>query len=490
MVRKTWILCGVLALCGLGCEGLFVELPDRPKSGFAQGDMDTGGNPGEPCGPCERFVTGDGGMCDYGELEGLEATDACSVLGFVDTDAQPGGIGSEQQPWNRWPAPLPEGVRVVLVAGTAPLLGLASLARPLQVRGGYTRGAEGFVSRPSSRTTLEVACQEPVCVGVRIEAPVTLSGFEVRTLPGASHSHTGVLIRGAKGVRLENMVVLPAPGLDGEAARAPGPTAMALGGGDAPGGAAGQGGLSACAGPQGGNGGRGGLAGGGNRPAERGDSVGDVRGGTVGMPGGVGKTGGRGEDAPLLAQPTMLDGQGRWPLPTGALGKPGEPGGPGAGGGGGEPGANGEGGGGGGGGGAGCPGAGGGAGGSGGASLGVVVLNASVIARDVEVRSQDGGDGAPGAQGAQGSAGGAGGAGGMPQGTGSVGGAGGAGGSGGAGGRGADGLGGPSVGVWCQGNVAFEIQGTSRFNHGTPGKDGDGQGEATGLATEGCGVTM
>ena len=487
----TRLMVCLLCMLAWGCEGYFSDYPDAPDPGFATGDMGALPKQGDPCGPCARFIRRAGGACDYGEIEGLEEVDICGVIGFVDTDAQPGGTGSEQAPWSRWPDILPTDVRVVLVAGDTPLLSSLMLERPLHVRGGYVREAGTFVLAPSARTKLEVSCDTPVCVGVRIKAPVVFSGFDVTTLPGTSPSHIGVLVLGAQGVRLENLAIAAAPGLNGEAAKVSGGTAMPTEGEDASGDAAGKGGTSACAGPKGGDGGRGGLAGGGNRPAERGDSVGDARGGLKGLPGGEGGVGQKGDDASPLVRPTMLDAQGTWPRLAGAPGKPGLPGAPGAGGGGGDPGTSGEGGGGGGGGGAGCPGAGGGGGGSGGASFGLVLLNARATAKDIEARSQNGGDGLAGVQGAKGSEGGGGGSGGEPQGTGSRGGDGGVGGAGGQGGRGADGLGGPSVGVWCQGTTTFEIQGTSSFNHGMPGKDGDGQQRgAKGLATEGCGVTM
>ena len=485
MVKRTWIMCALASWALAGCEGLFVEFPDKPKPGFAGEEA-----VGSKCGPCGRFVVEEGGACQVEGLEGLSEQDACKALAFVDTDAAPGGTGSEAAPWNRWPALLPENIRVVLVAGEAPLAGPLRLDRPLQIRGGYARGPEGFAPAPATRTKLQASCQDSTCVGVRIEAPATLSNFEIQTLPGESHSHTGVLVFGTKDVRLENLLVRPAPGQNGEAPKVSGPPALAKEGGAAMADARGIGAESACAGPKGGNGGRGGLAGGGDRPAERGDSAGDARGGTAGLPGGGGRNGEKGDNANALTQPEKLDENGHWLRLLGPSGKPGMPGGPGAGGGGGESGTNGEGGGGGGGGGAGCPGAGGTPGGSGGASFGLVVIDSEVIAKNVEVRSQDGGNGAPGTQGGPGGEGGAGGQGGMPRGTGGQGGMGGPGGMGGEGGRGADGLGGPSVGVWCQGKVALEIQGAFSSNHGASGKDGDGQARAKALATQGCGLAM
>ena len=146
MVGRKGIAWGVAACALFGCDGLFAELPDRPEPGFAgEGRM------GDGCGPCGRFLIQENGTCQLDGLEGVNEQDACDVLGFVDTDATSDGVGSEEDPWRRWPTLLPEQTRVVFVAGTAPLESSLLLDKPLQVRGGYERLEGRFVPSDKSR---------------------------------------------------------------------------------------------------------------------------------------------------------------------------------------------------------------------------------------------------------------------------------------------------------------------------------------------------
>ena len=482
MVKEAWIACGMMALWGLGCDGLFVEIPDRPDPGFA-GERKTG----ERCGPCGRFLIQEGGAC---QLEGLEFTkedDACETLGFVNAAASEQGNGSEESPWNVLPQTLPASLKALLVADEEPLASPLDLKGTLEISGGWSVKGGRFV-RGEGRSSLVVECNKPeqVCTALTLRAPARVTRMRVETI-GQAYGHTTARVLEAGGVTFDDVELVAA---DGAMPRVPNPGDQGKTGepgapGRTPEG--GKGAASSCDAALGGTGGIGGLSKGGDRQAERGETASGALGGGIGLPGENGVAGRSGQHAELPSAPTFFfDAAGEWIFAQGQAGDRGAPGMPGGGGGGGEPGGDGEGGGGGQGGLGGCGGTGGAPGRSGGPSVALALWASKVSILGGRFVSGDGGAGSAGGVGGAGGAGGMGGQGGPPSGTGEPGARGGMGGQGGMGGMGAPGLGGLSVAVLCQGASSLDLRDDPKFHHGRAGSHGGGQGEAQAAGRLGC----
>jgi hypothetical protein len=222
--------------------------------------------------------------------------------------------------------------------------------------------------------------------------------------------------------------------------------------------------------------------------------------------GGDGITGARGTSATLVAGYPILDDEGMWSVPPGAVATSGASGGGGGGGGAAGLDLDGpscgsvhfiDGGVGGGGGGGGCGGAAGGTGGAGGSSIAIAVVDADVEIRMSTIVRGRGGSGGDGGEGGRGGHGGAGGSGRAGQGAGAaLAGEGGRGGDGGDGGGGAGGCAGSSIAIVHRGHghVAKQqltIEGGSVGAPGRGGNTGDVPATTTGIfdplgGAEGC----
>jgi hypothetical protein len=331
---------------------------------------------------------------------------------------------------------------------------------------------------------------------------------------GTAESTVAIVIVGAIGVELVNVIVDPGSGGGGTGGSDGGPGAAAGGGGTGQPGCedsggfcsgcsrplGGGGGFSACGmgggvGGQPGHGGGGGTGGGmgvvgtGGGPGAScgGSSSCDGVVGGLGAPGGAGSNGAGGADFGALSGATYTVANGA----DGGDATHGNGGGGGGGGGGGDADCDSYGSAGGGGGGGGCGGTHGTAGGGGGASIGIIAADAVVIIRGSMVLGGSGGPGGRGGSGGGGGAGGPGGpggpyGGGSEQDDGGDGAPGGRGGDGGTGGAGGGGGGGPSVALACLGSSNVTIP-SSTLTPGTPGPGGPSTGNpgATGLATMG-----
>ena len=470
-----------------GCGGYVEEIAQAPEGGFASPE-DMGPDIARGCGPCARFVTDATGTCQLDGLARLQEQDACQALGFVDTDALSSGSGSEQSPWRDVPDTWPQGLKTLIVAGSAPLTSPLQITRPFAIHGGWRREQGAFVRDEGARAALEVTCEDvdEVCTALTLRASALIERLDVTTR-GVARGHVSVRVIGAQDVELRDLDVQAGAGATPVPPTPPLRAQVGGVGGTGSGSQGGQGAESACAGIRGGDGGTGGLSTGGTRQATRGEGVDQAIGGAIGQPGGVGTAGQGGGDAQTPSLPSArLDASGQWVFAQGSAGGAGQPGTPGAGGGGGAPGSAGEGGGGGGGGGGGCGGQGGAAGSSGGPSVALAIVDAQVALSGGTYTSSDGGSGARGAAGGLGGEGGEGGSGAPGSATGEAGGQGGQGGSGGQGGRGAPGLGGVSAAVLCQGEASLDSRDEPSFNHGRSGVHGSGQGEALAVPHLGC----
>ncbi len=248
------------------------------------------------------------------------------------------------------------------------------------------------------------------------------------------------------------------------------------------------GGGTGCAGADGGDGGDSGWGWGAGSDGSWG-LLGGGSGGPGGLAysdgddGGAGSAGGAGSDGAGGDEAGRFDATGYTPADgdSGGVGSTGRGGGGGGGGGGGT-----DyvvcisyGGGGGGGGGGGCGGGPADGGGGGGASVGLLLVDASVELLDCQLETAGGGQGGRGGAGGSGGSGGAGGAGGGGTDllSAGAGGTGGLGGGGGRGGHGGGGGGGPSYGVRCEGSASLAHDAATTFSAGAGGTGGSSAGE-------------
>jgi hypothetical protein len=408
---------------------------------------------------------------------------------FVSATAGSNGMGTRASPLNSINAGITQAVvqgpigapKYVYVCAHAynETISIGSTRDQVQVFGGFRCTDWSYTGEmpvlapaeagvPLTLTSLTSA----LFADLEIDAPNAPSGA-VDADSGAGASSIAVLANGATGVEFRRSTILAGngqPGAGGVVTPYVFPTALALRGNAADGGAGGASKPYDCPNNQGTTGGAGGDV-----PSGPGDDglpfLGAGAGGTssdcvnlmTGGAGAGGSPGPNGAGALIAGSLTAV----AWHPQPGSVGTSGNPGQGGGGGGSTNSGGGGSGGAG------GCGGAGGAGGGGGGASIAVFCVNAALTFTDVTLVSAAGGRGGAGSLGQPGEAlGGSGGAADPGGGGGCPGGPGGPGGTGGAGGGGAGGM---SVGIAYKGTApSLDAMSTTKFVQGQAGPKGTG----------------
>lgn len=481
-----------------GC-GLYEDAPQFNRLKHVVPDDQAQPINGDACGPCDLGRYADG-ACDLGQLQGsITPNAACDQVIFADSQAEPGGDGSQAAPFSDLQAAINAGnqrdAHVVVIAGAEAYAGPINVGDGLSLVGGFTREwAHDAGLTPNIVAVSEVGAEQHwAMLAQALGRPTILRNLRLET-QGNATTHYGLRVIDTQHLLIERVRVRASDGRHG-AAGADGDTG-AMGGSGKSAGASdvrgrGDGGINAeCPGANGGAGGRGGMkASTGSQGAEPGEGSSEgVSGGAVDQKGNDGSEGDGGQVGEDGDEGAVINGL--WVLGrAGGDGAPGEPGKGGSGGGGGSVhGGDGMGGGGGGGAAGGCGGEGGRGGENGGASFGIFNINSQIVVRESEILSGTGGNGGPGGAGGQGGSGGNFGFGAEGLDAGAPGGRGGNGGPGGRGGDGGVGQGGISYAIYCSGDAEVVVEDTEM----RAGDGGHMGGDSTVLApsgtSKGCGL--